>query len=187
MIHFKFKASGAAAARILLGGSSPFQSRRTCFPFLLRQLVQGEPFLPCSRREAAASPTRRCRSVELFAGFCQQVLFQKKGASAVTSRSSASPPFNRHRLHGGKVAAALQDTSRLANSSRRKARANAEPPRRRRKSARFAPTAAISIVMSMSENQRSRGNPSAPETPSKRPPQISPECALPDLPAFVGI
>ena len=43
------------------------------------------------------------------------------------------------------------------------------------------------IVMSMSETQRSKGNPSVPETPSTRPPQNSPASVLPDLPVFVGI
>ena len=46
-----------------------------------------------------------------------------KGASPVTSRSSSSgAPFSRHRLLGGNEVAA-----RLANTSRRKARANAPP------------------------------------------------------------
>ena len=47
--------------------------------------------------------------------------------------------------------------------------------------------AQISIVTSMIEKRRSRGNPSVPETPSSRPHQNSPETVLPDLPAIVGI
>ena len=61
------------------------------------------------------------------------------------------------------------------------------PPKRRRNWDRFTPTAEISIVTSMSETQRSMENPSVPETPSGRPPQNSPQSALPDLPAFVSI
>ena len=106
----------------------------------------------------------------------------------MTSRTSWSrAPCTRHRLLGGKVAAAVWDTSRQAKTSRRKARANAHPPRKRCRSARFTPTAATSIVMSMSETRRSRGNPSVPETRSRRPHQNSPGSVLPDFTTFVGI
>ena len=85
------------------------------------------------------------------------------------------------------MAAAVQDTSRLANTSRRKARVNAHPPRRRCRSVRFTPTAATSIVTSMSETQRPRGNPSVPETPSRRPSQKkkSRECTCRNLEEIV--
>ena len=102
-----------------------------------------------------------------------------KEHSPVTSRSSSTrAPFSRHRLLGGNEVAAVQDTSKLAKTSRRKARAN---------SFRFSPMAEISNVTSMSETRRSRGNPSVPETPSSRPLQNPPASVLPDLPAFVGI
>ena len=84
------------------------------------------------------------------------------------------------------MAAAVQETSRQANASRGKARANANPPRRRCKGVRCTPTAAISIVTSMSESRRSRGNPNVPETSTRRPLQNSPASVLLDLPAFVG-
>ena len=105
-----------------------------------------------------------------------------KGASPVTSRNSSSrAPFTGHRLLGGKVAAAMQDKSRLANTSCRKVRANAHPLRRRRNNVRFTSIAESSIVTSMSETLRSRGSPSAPETPSRRPSQNSPESVPPDI------
>ena len=66
--------------------------------FVLGQIVQGKPFLPCSRRGAAASAIRRC-----------------------VRSSSSSAPFSRHRLLGGNEVAAVSATSRLTITSRRKA------------------------------------------------------------------
>ena len=106
----------------------------------------------------------------------------------MTSRSPSNrAPFSRHRLLSRSEVAAMQDTSRLANTSRCKARANAHPPRRRCSKARFTPIAEIGIVTRVSETRRTRGNPSVPETPSSLPPQTSPESVLPDLHTFVGI
>ena len=66
--------------------------------------------------------------------------------------------------------------------SRRNARENAHPPRRRWRSVRFAPAPATSIVMSTSKTRRSRGKPRVSATPSRRPPQNSSVSVLPDLP-----
>ena len=143
------------------------------FSFLLGQIVQGEPSCVMGATQPPAP---------LGKFVCN------RGASPVTSRSSSSRvPFIRHRLLGGKVVPLVLDTSWLANTSRRKPRATAHPPRRRSESVRLTPTAATSIVMSMSETQRSRGNPSVPETPSRPPLQNSPTSVRPDLRAFVGI
>ena len=84
------------------------------------------------------------------------------------------------------MAAAVQDTSRQANASRRRARASAHPPRRRRRSVRFTPTAAITIVMSMSETRRSRESKSACNA-IQASSQNSPASVLPHLHAFGGI
>ena len=95
-----------------------FPIKAHVFSFLLGQIVQGEPGLLCCGRNAAASATRRCIcSVEFFAGFCSKVRLQQR-SKLVTSRTSRAP-FTRHRLLGGKVAAAVWDTSRLTNASRR--------------------------------------------------------------------
>ena len=82
VVQCNFRASGAAAARtscMLLGGSSPYQSRRMCSPVSSANSYKASQASPCHGRDAAASGTRRrIRSVELFAGFCPQVRFQQR-------------------------------------------------------------------------------------------------------------
>ena len=95
----------------------------------------------------------------------------KKG---VSKNTSSRAPFTWQRVQRGGLAAATKDTSRLANTSRLDARVNAQPPRKRCKSVRFTPTAAINIVVSTSDTRRSRENPSLPEMPPTRPPPYSP-------------
>ena len=63
-----------------------------------------------------------------------------RASPLVTCRSSSSrAPFSRHRLLGAMRWASISNTSRLANTSRREARANALPPKSRRIRVRFTP------------------------------------------------
>ena len=85
-----------------LGGLSPFQSWRTCSPRPTRKW----PGLPCGRRDAAASATRRrIHRVELFAGFRPQVRFQQRSEPCdkhkLTKKSSVHSASSAWRQSGG--------------------------------------------------------------------------------------
>ena len=186
VVHFSFKASGAAAAHpscMLLDGSMPRQSRCTRSPVSSAKSYKASQYSRVMDAEQPPAPLGDAYVARSYpqGSACKFVCNQ--GASLVTSRSSSSGGPNSLK----KVAAAMMDTSKLANASRRKARASAHPPRRRCRSFRFTRRAATSIVMSMSETWRSRRNPNVLETPSRRLPRNAPESVLLDLPAFVGI
>ena len=134
---------GAAAARpscMLLGGSSRFQSRRTCSPFCSAKPNRTGQARPPVWTDVA-QPRAAFGDASVAQSFSQGSALKfvcNKGASPVTRRSSSNrAPFTRHHRPGSKAVAAVLATSRQANASRRKARANAHPPRRRcRKTAR---------------------------------------------------
>ena len=94
VVQFNFKASGAAAARpscMLHGGSSSFQSRRTCSPFSSAKSYRTRN---SRQRHSERHPSRRVfRRVPL-----------------ASSSSSSRAPSTRDRLLGGRVAAAVKDT-----------------------------------------------------------------------------
>ena len=189
--HFDLRASGAAAALtscMLLGDSSPFQSKRTSSPFSSAKSYKASHSFRVMDAVQPPAPLGDASVAWSVSQGSARKFVSNIGASPVTSGSSSSrAPFSQHRLLGGNEVTSVWDTSRLANTSLRRARANAHPPRRRRNRVRFTPIAEISIVTSVSETRHSRGSPSVSETPSSRPPQISPECVLPDVPAFVSI
>ena len=143
------------------------------FSFLLGQIVRGEPGLLCDGRSAAASATRQVRLQQRNKPCDKQKLVKQ---SSVHSTSSAWRQSGACSV--GHVVAGECFSPKTEGGC---------PPSQKALSVRLTPTAATSIVMSMSETQRSRGNPSVPETPSRHPLQNSPTSARPDLRAFVGI
>ena len=93
VVQFNFRARGAAAARascMLLGGSPPFQSRRTCSPFSSANSYKASQ---SSRAMDAKQPPAPLGDASVAWSFLQgspRKFVSSKGASSVTSRSSSN-------------------------------------------------------------------------------------------------
>ena len=138
------KASGAAAARpscMWLSGSSPFQSKRTCSPFLVCQILQGEPgTLHDGAKQPPAPLGDASVAWSLSQGSARKFVSNKR-ASPVTSRSSSSrAPFSRHRRLGGQSGGCSVGHVKAGDCFSSKSEGECPPPRWRRNRVQLRPS-----------------------------------------------
>ena len=155
-----------------------FPIKAHVFSLLFRQTVQGEQCLLCDGCNEANSSTQKHI---LAQGFARKFVCNRGASPATRTKlveQSAVHSIPSAKRQSGSCSVGHGRGMPILLTGKR-GRTLSSSSKTRCKIVRFTPTAAITIVVSMSESGHSTGNPSVPEMPSTRFTRNSPESVLP--------